>query len=393
MQAVRSSVSRSFANAGRFFSSSAQPKRTALYNLHLELNGKMVEFGGYELPVQYPEGVLKSHLHTRQEASLFDVSHMGQLRIHGKDRVAFLERLVVADVEAMPVGETKLSLLTNERGGIIDDTVITKQDNHIYMVVNAGCKDKDIAHINRHAAEFKASGKDVSIEIMAEHSLIALQGPKAAAVLQRLTPVELSKLGFMHGVYTKVDNIDCIVTRCGYTGEDGFEVSVPNSRAIDLAKRMLAEREVLAAGLGARDSLRLEAGLCLYGHDISEEVTPIEATLAWTIGKRRKEQGGFLGSDVVLKQIKDGVSKKRVGFFVEGAPAREHTEILSESGEKVGVVTSGTFAPCLKKPVAMGYVSTPLSKVGTKLQFVVRGKNQKGEVTKMPFVPTSYYKV
>eukprot|EP01102_Stenamoeba_stenopodia_P001698 TRINITY_DN11540_c0_g1_i1.p1 TRINITY_DN11540_c0_g1~~TRINITY_DN11540_c0_g1_i1.p1 ORF type:complete len:404 (+),score=113.02 TRINITY_DN11540_c0_g1_i1:65-1276(+) len=367
-------------------------KKTPLYDLHVELGGKMVPFCGWEMPVQYPLGVLKSHLWTREQASLFDVSHMGQIQFHGKDRYDFIESLVVGDIKGLAVGNARLSVITNEKGGIIDDTVITKQDDHLYMVINAGCADKDLAHIRKHLAAWQAKGKDVQLTVL-DRALIALQGPKAAEVVQRLTSADVSKIPFMSGRNLKVGGLDTYLTRCGYTGEDGFEISVLPKDAIPFAKALLNDKTVLPAGLGPRDSLRTEAGLCLYGNDIDESITPIEASLAWTIGKRRREEGGFLGSDVILKQLKDGVSKKRVGLAVQGTIAREHTPIFSKGGnEKIGEITSGTFSPILKSAIAMGYVPTALSSVGSQVEVEVRGNRAAATVTKLPFVPTRYFK-
>lgn len=380
-------ATRSFAAAA-----SSQPlKRTPLYDLNVELGGKIVPFCGWEMPVQFPDGILKSHLWTRENASLFDVSHMGQLHFFGKDRLDFIESLVVGDIKGLEAGNGRLSVITNEKGGIIDDTVITKQENHLYMVINAGCADKDLEYIRGKLKEWQAKGKDVSLEVLEGQGLIALQGPKAAAVLQGLTSVDLTKLNFMSGRKIPVAGLDTYVTRCGYTGEDGFEISVAAKDTEKLARELLKNKDVLAAGLGPRDSLRTEAGLCLYGNDIDETTTPIEAGLTWTIGKRRREQGGFPGADVILRQLKEGVSRKRVGFLVDGTIAREHTPITL-GGEKIGEITSGTFSPNLKRAIAIGYVATPQSSVGSQVEVTVRGKNHPATVTKMPFVPTRYYK-
>ncbi|OQS01352.1 aminomethyltransferase [Achlya hypogyna] len=369
-------------------------KKTALYDLHKELGGKMVDFAGYAMPVQYTAGILKSHTHTRTPgcASLFDVSHMGQLRMTGKDRVRFLESLVVGDVASLTPGEAKLSLITNDKGGIIDDCVITAYDDHLYVVVNAGNQDIDWAHMQAHLAKFDG---DVQLERIADRSLVALQGPGAAEIMAELVPgsVNLADMNFMTGTFTRVLGNDVILTRCGYTGEDGFEVSVPSNTVENFTRKLLADERVLEAGLGARDSLRLEAGLCLHGHDITPETTPIEGALAWTMSKRRREEGGFPGADIILDQLNNKTwTKKRVGFTVEGAPAREGTEIYNAAGDHVGVVTSGTFSPSLKQALGMGYVKKGNLKTGTELHFKVRGKMQKGVIAKTPFVPAGYYK-
>jgi aminomethyltransferase len=264
-------------------------------------------------------------------------------------------------------------------------------------VVNAGCADKDIAHINKHLKEFRTQGRDVSMEIFSEqNSLIAVQGPATEKLLQNLVEEDLTKMEFMTQRLMNVNSIPCIVTRCGYTGEDGFEISVPSKKAVALATTFLDTAKTGAGikptGLGARDSLRLEAGLCLYGHDLNEDISPIESALAWLIGKRRREQGGFIGSDIILRQLKEGVAKKRVGLIVKGAPAREDVTIHNNKGEEIGKVTSGTFSPVLKQAIAMGYVKSEYSKVDTPVLVKVRGKDQSATISKMPFVPTHYKK-
>lgn len=358
----------------------------------------MVPFAGYSMPVQYQAGVLQSHLHTREQgkASLFDVSHMGQLRITGHDRLRFLESVVVGDLEALDSGEAKLSLITNDQGGIIDDCVISRYDDHLYVVVNAGNHDIDLAHMHQLLKAFQG---DAAIEQMPDHALVALQGPGARDVIESLCPtVNLNELGFMHGMYTSLklpnnDQIDVILTRCGYTGEDGFEISVPSKNVETFARALIKDDRVLEAGLGARDSLRLEAGLCLHGHDITDQITPIEATLAWTIGKRRRELGGFPGHSRIMDQLTNKTAeKKRVGFVVDGAAAREGAELLDADDQVVGRVTSGTFSPCLKKAIGMAYVTKTSAKVGTQLYVKTRNKARQAVITKMPFVPAQYYK-
>jgi len=354
----------------------------------------MVEFAGWEMPIQYEgEGIVQSHLHTRAKAGLFDVSHMAQLRVTGKDRVKFLEGIAVAELAELPADHAKLSVYTNERGGIIDDTVISNRGDHFYIVVNAGCADKDIAHYKKQIAAFKG---DVKLEVL-DRSLIALQGPSAEKVLSALVREDLSRMPFMTNLDAKVDTIrsptSCTITRCGYTGEDGFEIAVEHDLAEALARKLLQHADVHPAALGPRDTLRLEAGLCLYGHDLNEDITPIEASLNWLIGKRRRAEGGFLGADVILRQLKDGVSKKRVGFEVQGPPAREGATIHDKDDKEIGTITSGTFSPTLKKSIAMGYVATGSSKVGTAVNVKVRGKSYAAAVAKMPFTPTNYKRV
>ncbi|KAF9942268.1 hypothetical protein BGZ67_002285 [Mortierella alpina] len=368
-------------------------KKTVLHDYHVENGGKMVPFAGWSMPVQYANlGVGASHAWTRNNASVFDVSHMLATRITGKDRVKFYESLTVADIENLPVGSSTLSVFTNENGGIIDDTIICKHEDSLYVVSNAGCADKDLAHIRSHLKTFQNKGGDVDLKIIDDHALVALQGPKAAAVLESLVGKDLRDFPFMDGRFMTIKGIDCHVARSGYTGEDGFEISVPNNHAVEFTKLLIADPRVELAGLGARDSLRLEAGLCLYGHDLDDTITPVEAGLTWTIGKRRRVEGGFLGAEKIQDQLKNGVSRRRVGLIVQGAPAREGAQIYS-NGELVGNVTSGCPSPSIKKNVAMGYVKNGLHKSGTELEVEVRGRKQKAVITKMPFVPAGYHKV
>ncbi|KAJ6728851.1 AMINOMETHYLTRANSFERASE [Salix koriyanagi] len=358
----------------RCFASEAEQKKTVLYDFHVANGGKMVPFAGWSMPIQYKDSIMESTVNCRQNGSLFDVSHMCGLSLKGKDCVPFLEKLVIADVAALAPGTGTLTVFTNEKGGAIDDSVITKvTDDHIYIVVNAGCRDKDLAHIEAHMKSFKAKGGDVSWNIHDERSLLALQGPLAA-------PTSMERAAF--------------ITRTGYTGEDGFEISVPSENAVDLAKAILekSEGKVRLTGLGARDSLRLEAGLCLYGNDMEQHTTPVEAGLNWAIGKRRKAEGGFLGAEVILKQLAEGPKVRLVGFTSTGPPPRSHSEIQDEKGTTIGEITSGGFSPCLKKNIAMGYVKSGSHKTGTKAKLLVRGKAYDGVVTKKPFVPTKYYK-
>lgn len=350
----------------------------------------MVPFAGWSMPIQYKDSIIDSTLHCRSAASLFDVSHMCGVTLRGPNAVAWLEGLVVGDIQGLAPGSGTLSVLTNERGGIIDDTVITKvAEDEIYMVLNAGCRDKDLAHL-RAALE---GAEGVTLEVLDDRALLALQGPEAAAVLQALVAPDLARVGFGQFLKTDILGADCYVTRTGYTGEDGFEISVPNAAALDLAKKLVADERVRLCGLGARDALRLEAGLCLYGNDLDEDVTPIEAGLTWTIGKRRREAWDFLGGDVLRQQLADGPARRRVGFVSSGPPARGHSELATPEGEVVGEVTSGAFSPCLKKNVAMGYVKKGFGKAGTELKVSIRGKTYDATVTKMPFVPTKYYKL
>ncbi|KAF9088943.1 hypothetical protein BGX29_009997 [Mortierella sp. GBA35] len=368
-------------------------KKTVLHDYHVENGGKMVPFAGWSMPVQYSNlGVGASHNWTRNNASVFDVSHMLATRITGKDRVKFYETITVADIENLPVGSSTLSVFTNENGGIIDDTIICKHQDSLYVVSNAGCADKDLAHIRTHLKDFQNKGGDVDLKIIDDHALIAIQGPKAAAVIESLVGKSLADFPFMDGRFMTIKGIDCHVARSGYTGEDGFEISVPNSDAVEFTKLLISDPRVELAGLGARDSLRLEAGLCLYGNDLDETTTPVEAGLTWTIGKRRRAEGGFLGAEKIQDQLKNGVSRRRIGLVVQGAPAREGAPIYA-NGELVGKVTSGCPSPSTKKNVAMGYVKNGVHKSGTELEVEVRGRKQKAVVTKMPFVPAGYHKI
>ncbi|EMC0407908.1 glycine cleavage system aminomethyltransferase GcvT [Vibrio fluvialis] len=364
---------------------------TPLHALHLEVGAKMVPFAGYDMPVQYALGVKKEHLHTREAAGLFDVSHMGQLRLHGEGAAAALETLVPVDVVDLAEGKQRYAFFTNEQGGILDDLMVANLGDHLFVVVNAACKEQDINHLQAHLP----SG--VELEIIDDRALLALQGPKAAEVLARLQPVVADML-FMDIQQVQIDGIDCIVSRSGYTGEDGYEISVPTDKAEALARTLTAFEEVEWIGLGARDSLRLECGLCLYGHDLDETTTPVEASLLWAIQPVRRtggaREGGFPGADIILSQIatKD-VSRKRVGLVGQTkAPVREGTELFDAEGTKIGIVTSGTAGPTAGIPVSMAYVRADLSAIGTEVFAEVRGKMLPMLVEKMPFVPQRYYR-
>ncbi|GCC17609.1 aminomethyltransferase, mitochondrial [Chiloscyllium punctatum] len=369
-------------------------KKTALYEFHRNNGARMVEFAGWSMPVQYKESHISSHLHTRQHCSLFDVSHMLQSKVMGKDRVKFMESLIVGDIAELKDNQGTLSLFTNEKGGIKDDLIVTRtSDGYLYIVSNAGCADKDSAHMKERLAEFRAAGNDADLEFL-EAGLIALQGPSAAQVLQEGVSDDLEKLPFMWSAMMTVFGVPgCRVTRCGYTGEDGVEISVPIERTVELAESLLKNSEVKLAGLGSRDSLRLEAGLCLYGNDIDETTTPVEATLLWTIGKRRRAAADFPGAGIILRQIKEKTKRKRVGLMSAGPPVRQHTPILNLDGNVIGEVTSGCPSPCLKQNIAMGYVDTEYSKPGTPIKVEVRKKIVDATVSKMPFVPSKYYTV
>ncbi|MFG0773735.1 glycine cleavage system aminomethyltransferase GcvT [Vibrio plantisponsor] len=364
---------------------------TPLHTLHIEVGAKMVPFAGYDMPVQYSLGVKKEHLHTREAAGLFDVSHMGQLRLHGEGAAQALETLVPVDIVDLPQGKQRYAFFTNEEGGILDDLMVANLGDHLFVVVNAACKEQDIDHLHVHLP----SG--VELEVIKDRALLALQGPKAAEVLSRLQPAVADML-FMDIQQVSIDGIECIVSRSGYTGEDGYEISVPADQAQKLARKLTSFEEVEWIGLGARDSLRLECGLCLYGHDLDTTTTPVEASLLWAIQTVRRtggaREGGFPGAEIILNQIatKD-VARKRVGLVGQTkAPVREGTELFDADGQHIGVVTSGTAGPTAEKPVSMAYVRTDFAAVGTELFAEVRGKMLPMLVKKMPFVPQRYYR-
>ncbi|MFP6773981.1 MAG: glycine cleavage system aminomethyltransferase GcvT [Alphaproteobacteria bacterium] len=363
-------------------------KFTPLHGLQVELGARMVPFAGYEMAVNFPLGVLGEHNHTRARAGLFDVSHMGQIRLHGDARVGALEALVPADIENLAPGAMRYSQLTNDRGGIIDDLIVTNalDGDHLVLVVNGANKADDLAHMEA------ALPSGMEFEHRWDDALLALQGPAAAAVMARLAPGS-EKLLFMTSQGSQIGGVACHVSRAGYTGEDGFEISMPGERAEEIARLLLAEREVEAIGLGARDSLRLEAGLCLHGHDIDATTTPIEAGLAWSIQKRRRAGGRFPGADIILAQLKDGAGRSRVGILPDGrAPAREGAAVVNGDGHVIGAITSGGFGPTYGGPVAMGYVQADHAETGTSLGLVVRGKTLPAKVAKMPFVPNRYFR-
>jgi aminomethyltransferase len=352
----------------------------------------MVPFAGYSMPVQYDfkgelaarckGGVMAEHLHCREQAALFDVSHMGQAMLHGHGAAAALERLVCGDIAGLNPGRQRYTLLTNVDGGIIDDLMVANlADEGLFVVVNASRKSVDFAHI----------GTVAPVKLLEDRALLALQGPQAAAVMARIAPNAV-KLPFMGVARVQVADVNCIVSRSGYTGEDGFELSVPHGMAVTLASRLVQQPEVVPAGLGARDSLRLEAGLCLYGNDIDETTSPIEANLTWAISKRRKMAWDFLGGPAIREQLDKGPSRRRVGIRPDGrAPAREHTAVLTGDGQElVGEITSGGFGPTLNGPMAMGYVRRDHSEDGSKLTLMVRGKPLSATVVPLPFVPHRY---
>ena len=370
-------------------------KRVPLHDLHVARGGKIVPFAGYEMPVQYAAGVLKEHLHTRAAAGLFDVSHMGQIVLRPKsgkveDAARALERLMPQDILAVPHGRQRYAQFTNDSGGILDDLMVANFGDHLFLVVNAACKAEDEAHLRKHLSDV------CTIEPLPDRALIALQGPKAVEVLAKHAPT-VASMKFMDAGPHKILGIDCFVSRSGYTGEDGFEISVPANDAERLATALLADPAVLPIGLGARDSLRLEAGLCLYGHDIDTTTTPVEGALEWSVQKSRRtggaRAGGFPGADVILKHFDTGASRRRIGLRAEGrAPVREGAALYASetSPDTIGTVTSGGFSPTLNAPVAMGYLPVSLSTDGTIVFADVRGQRLPLRVSAMPFVPNGY---
>jgi aminomethyltransferase len=369
---------------------SAELLTTPLHALHLELGAKMVEFGGYDMPVNYPGGIIAEHKHCRESAALFDVSHMGQLRLVGDDAAKALETLVPVDVIDLGVGKQRYAFFTNANGGILDDLMITRRPNDLFVVVNAACKVPDTKHLVTNI------GHRCNVVPLPDRALLALQGPKAVAALARLSP-EVSALTFMTGGTFQVNGVECFITRSGYTGEDGFEISVPAEASVALAKALLAQPEVKPAGLGARDTLRLEAGLCLYGHDINETTTPVEAGLTWAIQKVRRPGGAraghYPGAASVERQLASGPTIKRAGLLgLERVPVREGATVVDAHGHKLGHVTSGTLSPTVNHPIAMAYLAANHALPSHEVYAEVRGKRQPMRVSAMPFTPHRYHR-
>lgn len=372
-------------------------RRTPLFDLHVSLGAKMVPFAGYDMPVQYPLGVLKEHLWTREKAGLFDVSHMGQAflsAVDGKHETVAraLEALVPADLLNLKHGQQRYTQFLDAKGNILDDLMVSRpnvesaQDGVLNLVVNAGCKDADYAHMTAMLPP------EITLQSKLHHALLALQGPMAAVVLSDLAP-DAAKMAFMTARELSIAGVSCAVSRSGYTGEDGYEISVHQNDAVALTKTLLADPRVQPIGLGARDSLRLEAGLCLYGHDIDTTTSPIEADLAWSIQKRRRIEGGFPGAARIQAELTSGPPRKRVGIKPEGrAPAREGTDIQDTNGTRIGAITSGGFGPSVNGPIAMGYVPFSHARPGTKVALLVRGKPLPAEIVALPFAPHRYFK-
>ncbi len=363
---------------------------TPLDALHRELGAKMVPFAGYDMPVQYPTGIIKEHLQTREAAGLFDVSHMGQVLIEGEGTDAMLESLVPVDIEGLGENRQTYALFTNEQGGVLDDLIVTRWgQQRFFLVVNAACKEQDIAHLRSHLA-----GQQLTV--LEDRALLALQGPAARAVMERLCPAA-AELVFMQGTAASIDGVDVYVTCSGYTGEDGFELSIPAANAEAIARLLLAQEEVAPIGLGARDSLRLEAGLCLYGHELATDIDPVQAGLLWSISKARRPDGarpgGFPGAEVIFERIENKPPLRRVGLSVEGKrPVREGQAVLDAEGRQVGEVCSACYGASVGGPIAMAYIERDLGEPGTALAVDVRGKALPVTVTRMPFSPQRYYR-
>ena len=376
--------------------SDAPLQQTPLHELHVRLGARMVPFAGYAMPVQYPSGLMAEHKQCRDSAALFDVSHMGQLRLVGADAAAALETLVPMDVRGLGVGKQRYAFFTNASGGLLDDLMMVRPEpggareafGDLFLVVNAGCKDADIRHLVTHI------GHRCTVVPMPERALLALQGPRAVQALARLNGA-VAQLSFMTGGVFGLADAACFVTRSGYTGEDGFEISVPADKALELAEALLAQAEVKPAGLGARDTLRLEAGLCLYGHDIDEGTSPVEAGLTWAIQKVRRpggeREGGYPGAELIGSQLTGSAHRKRVGLVaLERVPVREGTTIVDAHGRKLGTVTSGTLAPTVNQPIAMAYLPIDHAQVQHEVYAEVRGKRVPMRVSPMPFNPHRY---
>lgn len=364
--------------------------KTPLYDLHVEQGGKMVPFAGYAMPVQYPLGIMKEHLHTREKAGLFDVSHMGQAYIRatdGSDPAKTIEELMPSALAVLKPGKMRYSVLLNDQGGIEDDLMVTRTfepEGSLYVVVNAACKEKDYSILEDKL------GDRIALEPLEDRALLALQGPAAEAVLASLAP-EVADMSFMEATMVTLEGVVCWVSRSGYTGEDGYEISVPADEADAFARRLLQHDDVELIGLGARDSLRLEAGLCLSGHDFDASISPVEASITFALGKKRREDSDFVGADRILRELADGTEKVRVGIVPDGrAPAREGTDIVNDDGDIVGRITSGGFGPTYGKPVSMGFVPASLSDAGTKINLMIRGKAHPATVTATPFVQQRY---
>ncbi len=363
---------------------------TPLDALHRELGARMVPFAGYDMPVQYPTGIIKEHLHTREAAGLFDVSHMGQVVVAGEGAAAMLESLVPVDIEGLGLNRQTYALFTNDRGGVLDDLIITRWDeDRFFLVVNAACKSQDIAHLRSHLG-------DRELTVLENRGLLALQGPAAREVMRKLCP-EAAELVFMQGCRATIAGVEAYITCSGYTGEDGFEISVSADAAEEVARSLLADDQVWPIGLGARDSLRLEAGLCLYGHELTEDIDPVQAGLMWSVSKARRPDGerpgGFPGAGVIFDRMANSTPRRRVGLVMEGKrPMREGQKVLSEQGEPIGEICSACYGSSVGGPIAMAFVQRDQGEPGTRLLVEVRDKQLPVTVTRMPFTPQRYYR-
>jgi aminomethyltransferase len=362
--------------------------RTPLYELHVGRGARMVPFAGYAMPVQYKSGIIAEHLHAREKAGLFDVSHMGQAVLSGADAARALETLVPTDIAGLASGRQRYTQFLDQNGGILDDLMVTRlpgREERVGLVVNASNKKADFAHV-------RASLPGLKLEILAGRALLALQGPKAAEVLAKLLP-GIETMRFMTWREVDWDGVSLFVSRSGYTGEDGYEISLPGEESRAFAERLLSDERVAPVGLGARDSLRLEAGLCLHGHDIDAGTSPVEAGLAWSIQKRRRQEGGFPGAGRIQRELVEGPARRRAGLELIGkAPAREGADVTAPDGRKIGRVTSGGFGPSLGRPIAMAYVESDFATLGTDLNIIVRGTSLPARVVQMPFVPHRYFR-
>ncbi len=358
-------------------------KKTPLYDLHVELGAKMVDFAGWQMPVQYPSGIMSEHHQCRNKAALFDVSHMGQVLLKGETAAHELENLVPSSITGLKSGKARYTVFTNDAGGILDDLIVSNAGDYLFVVVNASMRDQDIAHMRQHLGF-------VDVIELNEHALIAIQGPAAETILSAFAPTA-AQLKFMETTEAEILGIHCRISRLGYTGEDGYEISIPQSHAIKISKALLEHDDCAPAGLGARDSLRLEAGLCLYGNDIDTQTSPVEAQIQWLMQKRRRQSGGFPGADRILKELSEGPSRKLVGILPGGkAPARQGVEITTTDGQPIGQVTSGGFSPTKQYPISMGYVSAQHAEPDTEINLTLRGKSVPAKIVTLPFVPQNY---
>ena len=363
---------------------------TPLHSLHIELGAKLVTFAGYEMPLQYPTGIIAEHLHTRTQIGLFDISHMGQIKLTGTNVADGLETIVPTDIVGLPSSRQRYTLFTNIDGGILDDLIVTNLEGEYQLIVNAACKQSDYKHLKDSISDY------CKIEMLADQALLALQGPRAREVLTKIVPA-IGELNFMNAMQADIVGLSCLISCSGYTGEDGFEISIHSEQVEDLARLLLDQKDVLPIGLGARDSLRLEAGLCLYGHELTTETTPVEAGLTWVVSKSRRPEGeragGYLGADRIDEQLARGTDRLRVGIVPEGkAPVREGTKLIDDKGQLVGTVTTGSYSPTLRRPIAMGYVASSLAVPDMRIYARVRDRLMPLTIVKLPFVSPRFYR-